>query len=304
MEFKGTTITSKKKKLLTKVISKLEIKGLKIIEKGWDSFVFLVDNKLIFRFPRRKKAALCLELEKKILPEIKRTVSLKVPNFKFVNGNSDNFQKMFVGYDKIEGEEFSKTIYHYFKKQRVLPKISRQIGKFLTELHNFPIKKAKFLGVKETGSFNYWTQYFNDVRNKVFPHLGKKEKDWSKKLFVAFLANKADFEFRKTLIHGDFGDCHILVNKEKGRVVGVIDFSDIAIGDAAYDFCGLKSYEDGFVMSVLNFYRRGFDAVFIKRINFYYQVVPFHLLLGGLNLKKREYFQEGINLLQARMKVV
>jgi len=301
MEFRETTITSKKKKLLTKVIPKHAIKELKIIEKGWDSFVFLVNNRLIFRFPRRKKVALCLELEKKILPEIKRIVSLKVPNFKFICGSPNNFQKMFVGYDKIEGEEFSKKIYHYFKKQEVLPKISQQLGKFLTELHNFPLKKAKFLGVKETGSFNYWTQYFNGLRNKVFPHLGKKEKNWSKKIFVDFLAHKANFEFRKTLIHGDFGNCHILVNKEKERVVGVIDFSDIAIGDAAYDFCGFKSYEESFVKSVLKFYRRSFDAGFIKRINFYYQVVPFHLLLGGLNLKKREYFQEGIRLLQSRM---
>ena len=46
------------------------------------------------------------------------------------------------------------------------------------------------------------------------------------------------------LIHSDVTDDHLLLAPAGDRLAGVIDFGDVELGDAAYDFAYLWSYGD------------------------------------------------------------
>jgi len=45
------------------------------------------------------------------------------------------------------------------------------------------------------------------------------------------------------LLHGDLALSNILY--DEGKITGIIDFTDMTVGDAAYDFVGLQSLAEG-----------------------------------------------------------
>ncbi len=66
--------------------------------------------------------------------------------------------------------------------------------------------------------------------------------------FVSFLENADHFAFANVLRHGDFGTSNILYSAGQKRVVGIIDFGHVGIGDPAIDFAGqCVSYGEPFL---------------------------------------------------------
>lgn len=47
---------------------------------------------------------------------------------------------------------------------------------------------------------------------------------------------------RDVILHGDLVGDHLLINEQTGRLAGIIDFGDIALGDPAHDFLGFWEY--------------------------------------------------------------
>lgn len=81
-----------------------------------------------------------------------------------------------------------------------------------------------------------WSNFYTEIRRRVFPLLDTREQQWTQRLFEGFLNDERNFEFEPVLIHGDLSPDHILFDREKGVVTGIIDFGDMHIGDPAYDF--------------------------------------------------------------------
>ncbi len=61
-------INSDKAKKLIESQHHLSVKSITLLDEGWDNVVYLVNQELIFRFPRRELGVMCMKNEINLLP--------------------------------------------------------------------------------------------------------------------------------------------------------------------------------------------------------------------------------------------
>src|SRR5436190_23273677 len=71
---------------------------------GWDNVALRVNEKYVFRFPRRELGARCLEAEVRVMPSIAPLLPLAAPDHRFVGRATPEFQWPFAGYEMIRGQ--------------------------------------------------------------------------------------------------------------------------------------------------------------------------------------------------------
>jgi aminoglycoside 2''-phosphotransferase len=266
----------------------LEVTQLEYLSEGWDSVVCLVNEKLVFRFPKRPDVERNLKVEIRLLPELAPRLPLAIPRFDYVGQPGQAFPFTFVGYEKIEGESLSgwqawasgacsKIILKYpfvAREMEVAQWWQPAVGAFLTALHAFPVERARELGAGNTPLTDLtppghdWRETLEDfyrlVREKVLDLLSDDLQDKIADTFEDFLDNDRHFEFEPTLIHGDLLDDHVLLDFDNQRITGIIDFGGLSIGDPALDV-----WE-----SIKDYYGGPLDPTFFHRRRFYLKLLP------------------------------
>lgn len=111
----------------------------------------------------------------------------------------------------------------------------------------------------------------DSVRNIVFPILNNGEKLWVEKLFESFFVTLREGSFIPRVIQGDIMPEHIIVNPKSHKLVGIIDFGDVSVGDPAYDFAFLSRYGKDFLTETYKNYKLQRDEHFEERRKFYDQ---------------------------------
>jgi|ERR1043165_4791590 aminoglycoside phosphotransferase (APT) family kinase protein len=100
------------------------------IDAGWDNLVFLVNQKIIFRFPRRKIAVALIEQENQVLKNLQSCITLQIPNPEFIGHPSKDFPYPFHGYTLIPGVAAERA--DLTPSQRRKSKALKQIFKSIT----------------------------------------------------------------------------------------------------------------------------------------------------------------------------
>jgi len=100
--------------------------------------------------------------------------------------------------------------------------------------------------------------------------LNSTQKKWITNLFDTFLKEKENFNFKYTIIHGDFDISNILVNLKTFDITGIVDFEESCIYDSAADFIFYEEGDD-FLSEILSNYRRQIDDNFEKRMRFLFR---------------------------------
>lgn len=74
-------------------------------------------------------------------------------------------------------------------------------------------------------------------------------------------------------VHGDFSPDNIMVDPPSGRLIGVIDWGNAALGDPALDFMPLVLWQGwDFLHNVVSAYRRPMEPDFIDRVRYHAQI--------------------------------
>lgn len=258
----------------------LREKEFAVSDYGWANYILIVDNRLIFRFPRDEESKRQLVLEQKFLPELNCNLYGLIPNFIYSSKKDDEFT--YVGYELIPGkplvtEEFTKL------EENEVEKLAENLAEVLTSIHTFNFERHFKAPVSSEEIKEHWRSFLTEIEEYVFPLLTQNEKVWTNNLFNRFLSEEENFAFTPSLIHGDLGTDHIIYNFEEKRFSGIIDFGDIQIGDPAYDFVGIYiSYGAEFTDRVFRHYKGNKDKSFISRIeNFYLKRTPFYSIIHG-----------------------
>ena len=110
-----------------------------------------------------------------------------------------------------------------------------QFAGFLRALHDFPIDEAREIGVHDSRGRDEYAEFGEEARHSVFSALSAHEWAGCATLFETFLGDDGNFECEAVVTHGDLGGRHVLLD-ETPRVVGIIDYGCVGIGDATYDF--------------------------------------------------------------------
>ena len=128
---------------------------------------------------------------------------------------------------------------------RVVRKLATDIGRALTRIHSVPLDDARKVGLRQAD----WDDYTGTLR----------------------------------VLHGDFKHNNIIVDPVSGRLVGVIDWGNAAVGDPAMDFMSVVLWRGWrFMHAVLSTYELPVDEEFLDRVRFKAQVEALQWLTDSI----------------------
>jgi aminoglycoside phosphotransferase (APT) family kinase protein len=242
------------------------------IDGGWDSLTHLVDGRWIEREPLRPEVEPGLRTETRLLPWLAPTLPLQVPVPSVVDD-----QPLRVRHRRVRGEPGLATDHAS----------GRRLGQFLVALHQHPIDEAVARGVPDAvTSQQRLRSLVAHCRAQVLPLLPTGLAESGAALLDRVVDSPQD-----TLVHGDLGPEHLLVHV--GRLHGVIDWSDVHVGDPALDLAwALNGSPTAFAEGVAETY--GAAPAVLRRARDWHLLGPWHEVLHGLETDRPDFVASGL----------
>jgi len=268
---------------ITTFMPELEIKQLELHQEGLVNDVAIVNNKLVFRFPKTEQAVRIQEVEMRILDLVRNRVDIDLPLPVYQS-------KKCVVYPLLEGESLTREIIQGLSKKDQTD-LAGQLGRFLYQLHSTPFIKAgwELPSTLARVKREQWVEFRLKAQEQVYPLLLKHQVEWAERLFDSVLENPESFDYEPALIHGDLAPYHILYDRKYRRISGVIDFGVAGIGDAGTDIGILiTTYGERFIRRMDVVYP-DLDKLMI-RARFYAQVIEFEWVLLGIETGEEFWF--------------
>lgn len=277
---------------INKRISDLVIHHCTFADQGQNSLVAIVNEELIFKFPKYKHVIEELKIEAEIMPIISKHVTLDVPVQLYSSFESNEPGQVFVGYKMIKGTPLERELYWQLENKQT---VAAQIGGFLQELHSLPADCLTGVGIKKQDGFAYWSDMLMKIEKSIFPHIRPESREQFNESFRNFLDNDENFQYEPVLIHGDFGTSNIIYDAGLGKISGVIDFGQMALDDPAIDIASLicpMGYGEGFAKYIVQAYPQ--MQALLSRARFYMSTFALQEALFGVETGDREAFEAGV----------
>lgn len=258
----------------------LKWKSSRYISVGFDHDVIILDNATIFRFPKDSYSKNLLREEIALLKILAEKITVAVPAYNFI---AKDFSC--ASYPMIIGKGLTEKIYKNLTDNQKNALVS-QIAGFLTQLHSVSLAKIKHLNIRERFAETELKQLHKGASKYIYPGLSSKEMA----IFETFF-NELSSIFKQThkrvLVHGDFSGDHMIIT-QKNNLSGVIDFTDRAIHDSAFDFVFLWEFGMPFVEKVIAQYS-GDKKNILQRSKVYAEASAIWNMIEALKKKKLNY---------------
>ena len=263
---------------------------------GWDNLVLIMDERVVFRIPRNELSRMQLQIELQYLPRIAAVSPLPVPFYTYFSKDPG----IYAGYALIPGIPFTRDVFEKCTKKQQ-KKIAKLLSVFLSTIHSLHVDEAISSNVHvRRQNRQSWLDLQSEVESKAAAVLEPIHKQKIQEMF-AYILEEVKFDvLAKRLIHGDLSADHIMYDISGNNIGGIIDFGDLMIGDAAYDFTGiLLEYGREFLDEVLEYYQPSLDNGFLERIErFYIPKVSLHHLLYGIEQGDQEVVNFVLNAIE------
>ncbi|MBS1735439.1 MAG: aminoglycoside phosphotransferase family protein [Bacteroidetes bacterium] len=282
------------KEIIQSAYPALKINKFDKMGEGDTYIAFLVNGQYLFKLPKEIDGSTILKKEVQLMESLAEIFSISIPKFVFV---SPVFQ--FGAYEILPGI----TLAAYLKKNELSSFQVEQINDFLEKLHSYhlPEHLSDILPL-----MNYFEEYNEDyefLKNSTTAFFSKTQKRIILDKYVLYLSDKSNFEYKPALLHNDFSFNHILCNRGTGKITGVIDFGDAAIGDAAFDYIYLYELQPyDFFKKIWSPCKEGKDQL-IKRIHFYSFANTVQMLIGYIRENNFQMIKMGRNNINKWFKV-
>jgi macrolide phosphotransferase len=187
-------------------------------------------TKWILRIPRRKDLFPQIQKEQSSLKFLKTRVSFDVPDWKVVTPQLIAYP-LLTDKPALEVNPLSQEFTWNIDLNSL--QYIESLGRILIELHSLT-NEAKKLGIEARTPEGIRRDFFDDIQ------LVKTELGFSESLerqWRSWIDDDTYWPSFSSLIHGDLYAGHTLVNTT-GQVSGIIDWSEMQIGDSSTDFAG------------------------------------------------------------------
>lgn len=146
------------KQYIKEALPNLSIHSYKQNEEGWDNVAVIVNDELLFRFPRKQEYALRIPLEKELCTLLSYSLhEIEVPKYHLFYKKDTDTIPLCSYYALIHGEPLTTEIVAKLdEKERKL--IITQLATFLAALHSIPLKRVKTLGFPIEKTLTYWKE--------------------------------------------------------------------------------------------------------------------------------------------------
>jgi aminoglycoside phosphotransferase (APT) family kinase protein len=192
---------------------------------GWAADVYLVDDRLVARFPRNADLARWTDKDEMHLRFVASALgsAIRVPELKHRGQPGAHFPYGFLVCTLVPGVGAER------REVPLNEDLAWDLGTALTHIHSVSAEAAAARGIVRAD----WDDYCGDLR----------------------------------FIHGDFSPDNLMVDPGTGRLIGVIDWGNAAIGDPALDFVPLVLWRGWrFAQAVFRAYGLPTDPDFVRRI--------------------------------------
>ncbi len=218
----------------------LELRSVRLLGEGWDNAVWLVDERWVFRFPRREIAVPAVERQVALLPRLAPLLPLPIPQPVFAGRPGDDFRWPFFGAPLLPGREAADASPGDEERGRA----ARPLAGFLRALHD-----PELLGMNGVEELPVDPMGRADMAHRV-PRT-RARLDELRELGLWDAPPEVDVMLESAsrlpppsglaVTHGDLHIRHLLVGDD-GVPTGVIDWDDLCRGDPAIDLMLVWSY--------------------------------------------------------------
>lgn len=256
------------------------------IDEGWDHVVVLCrgcrgadslgHRELVFRFPTDEQALAQLPQEIAVLDHLSPGVDAAIPRYTHVPSGGG-----FAGYPLVGGDRLTPELL------RGLPTTDRtsvagQLGALLAALHAADTSTPPLDRVPDS----YQPENLDFVRGIVahdLPAVFTEDEMRTAREICDEVAALQSTLLPRVFLHNDVYVRHLYWDRRTspGRL-GLIDFTDMCLGDPAVDFAELYEYGPGFVDEVLARYVGRIDSTFLDRAWTYQRFAGLYMVVGHL----------------------
>jgi aminoglycoside 2''-phosphotransferase len=263
----------------------LHISSVAANPDGLINHVLIVNEEMVFRFPKNDTwARQLLANEIRVIDLLRKYVDMPMPVF-------EHRAEQFVSYKYIPGNPLMRNDILSLDNT-AQDQLAEQLATFLQQMHCVPIEEAQQSGIAQSDvnrSHDVWCKLFEDIQRELFPLMMRHTKDWVVRHFGPVLKDKSRMDYQPMLINGDVTPYHILYDKEKRRVSGIIDFGTAGIGDPAADFaCIIYQYGESFLRRMAKYYPMMRSGV--ERARFWAGTLELQWALRGIRSKDPSWF--------------
>jgi aminoglycoside 2''-phosphotransferase len=284
------------KDTISRNFGNVQINHILELGEGFRSKAFLINDKMVFRFPKEEAGAIDTEKEIKMLPFLNKQITLNIPEFIYCGKQNNGYP--FVGYLLVQGEPMNERQFHSLSME-IKTRICDQIAEFIDQISSFNVKRARELTVHEINFYQEFLETFREVQEKCFPIINKELQDYISSRFTSYLENKNNFVYTPKLLHSDLSLDHLMFDSKKEELTGIIDFGDMRIGDPDYEYVYLLE-ECGEEITRYVMERRNEENIQEKldKISFFLTANNVQLFLEGLKSNNDELTEEVITLIE------
>jgi aminoglycoside phosphotransferase (APT) family kinase protein len=270
--------------LLARHLPGYEVQSVTSLGGGLDNLVYEVNGELVVRRSRETDPAERGQLvrrEAALLNMVREVSPLPVPEVAFADTAAG-----VLAYAKLPGYPLNE------RQVTDTERLATQLGEFLGRLHGAPLDAMSTIVPLDTEPLAAWLRDVEKCYEKVAMLIPAE----TRPLVERFLAESPPAEAQTAVFcHNDLGSEHVLVDAEGSMVTGVIDWTDAAITDPAYDL-GLIYRDLGpeFLDSVLANYAGKWVEADLGRVVFYARCGVLEDIAYGVESGARRYADAGL----------
>lgn len=259
--------------------------------EGQFNNLLIVNDELVFRFPRYPDGVASILNEIRVLSRIQGRTRLPVPNPIYHSQGTTRVGEVFMGYPCLPGETLWQSTLAQVEDERVLQRWGVQLAGFLQELHAIPLAPLG-IDLPLQDGLAVWRNLYADIRKHLFAFMRPQARDEVCFHFEDFLNNPALHRYLPALRHGDFGFGNILYDAQSLEISAVIDFGFVGLGDPALDFASAAVLGEGLFRPLCRAYPASQEM--LPRARFYQGTFALQEALHGLLKGDSEAFESGI----------
>lgn len=263
----------------------LASEGLRHLGSGWEFDVYATSDGWAVRFPRRTEVVPLLKRDEAVLALVAPIVApVLVPRIERWGAPGAHFPYPFAAHRLLPGVRADDA------RAPANEGFATALGALLGRLHATEPSSARAVGITVDGDdADEWLEETRAEAPAIRASgpVVERALDW----LDAVDRPPPPYDGPLRVVHNDLGPDHWLVDPESGELVGLLDWTDIALGDPVLDFMGLWAWRGPvFVRRVLDAYPLAVDPRFVERVRFAVRVRTLHWLrsaeVEGVDVEK------------------
>ena len=200
----------------------LPVQSARVLGEGWNSRVFLVNEELVFRFPKRLENWEELNREIAFLESAAPDLPLAVPRYFRVVPDSTAAPHGYAVYQYLRGHALDL---HVLNSERRV-NAAANIAKFLKVLHGLQPSRDLASRLPREDERTVAEEYLSRAKSEIIPKLPLSEGIALRRELEMHLHTPSNFSFQPVVLHADLSQDHILV--QDNTVAAVLDFGDVS----------------------------------------------------------------------------